>query len=432
MAAFRDWPRTMRPASFRGVPFYVERDQVDTGRRLVVHEFPLKDAPYIEDMGRDTNKISVTAYVIGDDADAQEKALRSACERGGAASLSLPIDRFEVHCESCSRDFSKDKLGLVAFNLKFVREGAGAVVLPSGFLAAQVSVASGGMVSAVALWLASALTTVARIGFVRDAAASELRAIAGTIDVTARSVSLDAALGPAVLAAAADIAATADSLVRVGSVPHQITLTSFSASRPDPGVGTLVQALHDVLDRLRLAVEPNTGARTLQGLSEYDIPAPLNAPRTPTRRQAARNAEVLAQALRLLALASYAEAQAARTFADRRAAVQARADVAEYFAAEAERMLPGPGSADVHRALLTVSAALTEYLSRRISDLAPILTVEAPLAMPSLWWANRIYGGAATVGTMPRDVESRAADLVARNRVVHASFMPSRLEALAR
>ena len=41
--------------------------------------------------------------------------------------------------------------------------------------------------------------------------------------------------------------------------------------------------------------------------------------------------------------------------------------------------------------------------------------------MPSLWWANRLYGDA-----------KRADEIVERNGVKHASFMPPEFEALAR
>lgn len=434
MTVFRDWPRTLRPASFRGVPFYVERDQVETGRRLVVHEFPLKDAPYIEDLGRDTNKISVTAYLVGDTSDDAEKSLRSACEQRGSGSLSLPIDRFEVHCESCSRDFAKDKLGFIAFNLKFVRDGTGTIAMPAGFLAAQIGFAALDAVRAVGLWLPAVLGGLSSIGIVREQAAGEVRAAAATITATARTATLDPALGAAALSSAADVARLAESLIRVGDTPHAVTLTSFAEARPGE-TGDLTGQLRATLDTLRLAVDPETGARLLAELAAYEVPSASVTPRVRSRRDARRAAEAVATALRILALAGYAEALAARTYGDRRAAIQARADAGELFAAEADRIVPGPGMADLHRSLLTVSARLTEFLTRRVADLAPVMIVEAPLAMPSLWWANRLYttqnGTPPRRAALPKDIEARAADLVARNRVIHASFMPERLEAIA-
>jgi prophage DNA circulation protein len=41
-----------QPASFRGVIFHVETGGKSSGRRTVTHEYPKRDDPYAEDMGR--------------------------------------------------------------------------------------------------------------------------------------------------------------------------------------------------------------------------------------------------------------------------------------------------------------------------------------------------------------------------------------------
>jgi prophage DNA circulation protein len=52
------------PASFRGAPFFVEANSKDSGRRIITHEFPKKDLPYSEDMGRRARTFTVRAYCI--------------------------------------------------------------------------------------------------------------------------------------------------------------------------------------------------------------------------------------------------------------------------------------------------------------------------------------------------------------------------------
>ena len=47
----RDWPATLRDASFRGVPFFVDKDDIGTGKKLVIHEFVNSDEPYVEEFG---------------------------------------------------------------------------------------------------------------------------------------------------------------------------------------------------------------------------------------------------------------------------------------------------------------------------------------------------------------------------------------------
>ncbi|MEL6700879.1 MAG: DNA circularization N-terminal domain-containing protein, partial [Pseudomonadota bacterium] len=113
----RDWIASLRPASYRGAPFFVDTDNWKTGRRLITHEFPLNDRPYIEDLGRSANTFSVTAYVASDEADSQAVALLRACDRGGVATLSLPLMRVQAHCQSASRQHSKDQLGYIAISM---------------------------------------------------------------------------------------------------------------------------------------------------------------------------------------------------------------------------------------------------------------------------------------------------------------------------
>ncbi|MFH1398751.1 MAG: DNA circularization N-terminal domain-containing protein, partial [Candidatus Woesearchaeota archaeon] len=51
-------------SSFRGAKFFFERSEASVGRRNVVHQYPYKDSPYIEDLGRDTDEFTVDGYVV--------------------------------------------------------------------------------------------------------------------------------------------------------------------------------------------------------------------------------------------------------------------------------------------------------------------------------------------------------------------------------
>ena len=44
--------RLLRKASFNNVSFEVSAGSVSVGRRIVTHEFPQRDTPYSEDLGR--------------------------------------------------------------------------------------------------------------------------------------------------------------------------------------------------------------------------------------------------------------------------------------------------------------------------------------------------------------------------------------------
>lgn len=420
MTVFRDWPSTLQQASFRGAHFFVDSDQVDTGRRLVVHEFPLKDVPYIEDLGREANKISVRAYVVSDRADSEERALRSACERGGAGRLSLPLETFQVHCESCQRDFSKDKLGYIAFILKFVRDGLGSAPLPAGFLASHVlDLATGAGVAASAAVL-SLVRVAGMPSLVVDAAVAHVTGLAATLDVMARAAPLEISRAPVVLAEIAALYDDAEALVMIGEMPDRLTRTASVAALASDGSRDLGKRVAGLLDVFRMAVTPDAAMAHLEVLLDYKTGGSgvSVSYATPSRKRIGDNDAALDAMVRQVALTTWAAAAASMIFTDRKHAVQVRADASERFDAELSRVVSGTPH-DVYVALSDLQAGLVEYLSRRIADMAPVVMVEAARIMPSLWWANRIYGG-----------HTRAAELVKRNRVIHAAFMPDRLEAI--
>lgn len=78
---------SLLPASFRGVPFAVTDERGAIGRRGKLHEYPFRDIPYAEDLGRRARRWVVDAFVLGDDAVPQRDALIAACEQKGPGPL---------------------------------------------------------------------------------------------------------------------------------------------------------------------------------------------------------------------------------------------------------------------------------------------------------------------------------------------------------
>lgn len=80
MASIRDirneWRDTLVMASYRDVPFHVELSGRMSGRRTVVHEYPKRNDPYAEDMGRHAVRWSFTAYILLNDKGLYESSHR--------------------------------------------------------------------------------------------------------------------------------------------------------------------------------------------------------------------------------------------------------------------------------------------------------------------------------------------------------------------
>jgi prophage DNA circulation protein len=118
------WLRMMRQASFRGVAFRYERVTHNFGRRYAMHEYPGRDVPYAEDLGRAQRTWTFTAYVIGDLFHPARMDLMRACEQPGKGSLILPfVGRMDAVCTDLSFDDARDQGRYSAINISFAESG---------------------------------------------------------------------------------------------------------------------------------------------------------------------------------------------------------------------------------------------------------------------------------------------------------------------
>lgn len=118
------WRDELRTASFRGVPFQVEQGTIVAGRRLARHEYPQRDVPYLEDMGRKAREYKVEAFIIGLDYMAGRDELLAAIEEAGAGQLVHPWHgTLNVTVSDCQLTESTQHGGLARFALTFVEAG---------------------------------------------------------------------------------------------------------------------------------------------------------------------------------------------------------------------------------------------------------------------------------------------------------------------
>lgn len=406
MAFCRDWKSTLWRASYKGVPFFVEKDNEAGGRRIAIHQFPHRDDPFLEDMGEDTRNFDVTAYLASDAADAQAAAVIAAGASKGEGILVLPAHGpIKVRCLSFSRDRTKDRAGYIGFSGKFIRAGQASSLVTVASLGNAISTAVDGLMSAAG----GALSTAASILGVADYVASSLSGALlqgiGSFEAIRTSSSVEV---------------TASAEVR-DELASAVALMPTWVSRTDGISADLVPAIFDAARDLGAGMPPAAVMRDFPAAAlSFASPAP-SANLGPNDALVAANEAEGYRITRLALLGAYAEAIVNAPLASRQEGISARADVAEIFEAEMEDASALPTGAALVAAIQTVRDATTEYLTRRIVDLAPVANVSANLSMPSLFWAWRLYNDPL-----------RADELVARNRVQHPSFMGTSFEALVR
>lgn len=85
------WRDRYQPAAFRNAQFYVETDARVGGRRVAPHEYPKRNTPYSEDMGRKAFRYLVQGYLIGPKYWDQKNLLIGELDKDGPGLLRLPL-----------------------------------------------------------------------------------------------------------------------------------------------------------------------------------------------------------------------------------------------------------------------------------------------------------------------------------------------------
>ena len=130
------------------------------------------------------------------------------------------------------------------------------------------------------------------------------------------------------------------------------------------GILAIARALGD-------AMPPAAAVQTFDALSQSaPVDVDLSA-RTASGRALAVNLVASYRNLRLAALAAYCEAIVRSELSDRRAALTLRANAAEYFEAEMDRLTAD--HSDLYNAMTSLRNATVDFLSRAVLDLAPVI-----------------------------------------------------------
>jgi prophage DNA circulation protein len=120
------WRLQLVPASFAGVQFHVEHQGRSGGRRVVLHEYPKRNTPYAEDMGRSAFRYQVTGYLIGPSYHTGKKALMIALDNSEGGTLMDPYlaEPLNCICERYNVSETRERGGYCTFEMSFVELGS--------------------------------------------------------------------------------------------------------------------------------------------------------------------------------------------------------------------------------------------------------------------------------------------------------------------
>ncbi len=393
------WRDQMAPATFRGVPFHVEVAERAGGRRTVLHEYPLRDQPFVEDMGLRARLFPVEAYVLGDDYLVLRDNLLAALETAGPGELVHPYyGTRRVICVSFRVRESRDDGGMARFAIDFGEtESKPQYPTAAPAAAAKVDASGDAIVAAIRARLAARRAA--------NLPASSFASLSSIVSSAAQS--LGAALAP--------IVEDTQGLAALKRDLDDVLLDSALLVRQP----TLV--LDRFLGALALVVSPSIAARALVDalLSACTfVPSIARPPATTaTRIQEQEEYDLLLWLVRTIEVTQAAQLAAAAEYDSYDAAVQVRDAVGDQLDAQ----LDGADD-ETFAALEQLRADLARAVPGEDSDLPRLMRYTPAYTVPSLVLAHRLYGDL-----------SREGDLVTRNAVSRPGFVRggSELEVLS-
>lgn len=128
------WRDQMLPASFRGIDFLIPQASVPVGMKVQLHEFPQRDEPFAEQLGKQAQVHRLVCWIIGDDCFERRDKFMEAVQTPGAGELVHPwLGRMQVKSGEAELTHDFKQGGMAAFAVTFYPD------IPLKFPAAKVN-----------------------------------------------------------------------------------------------------------------------------------------------------------------------------------------------------------------------------------------------------------------------------------------------------
>nr|BDD45834.1 tail protein [Gammaproteobacteria bacterium] len=369
--------------SFRGAEFWVREAKFEGGRRVQSVEYPLRDIPFNEDLGRKARKYTFEAYCIGPDYHLERDALRAEIEKPGPGTLKHPyLGNINVVVLDFSVRESTREGGFAAITIKCVEEGQRAFPAPRPSTQYKVQEAATNVLDV-------GVVDFSRVFVLGDASDAAGNFLSNIDDIFSGVTNV------------------------IGDVP--VSLSDLFSQPLDLGaaisglvigVNNLVPSPLGALDVLRKLFSAGT--------------RPVVSNSSPRALQTVRNRHALNVLVRTSAVAASAQAAAALELSPARQSgtpitrdrvLSIRDDLLAEIDAIQETTHPIDGDPiddDVYNNLAALRLVVTEDLSTRAGRLPAVRNYTPRASLPALVLAHQLYGDA-----------SREAELVALNNIPH-------------
>jgi prophage DNA circulation protein len=397
------WRDQIRPGSFRGVPFFVDASRLAGGRKVIEHEYPLRDTTFVEDLGRRGRVISVEAYLIGDDYIEQRDRLLDALEAEGPGRLVLPylqVETLAFAVPSWSVEERREEGGFAKILIEFL-ETSPEPLFPKSLPDNTAEIDAN---------LAKTFDTLGDNFEIEYEVAGvppfTLKSLASV--VASAGAALRTAFAPVTGAIGAVTGAVDQATAFAANIKQQVDAIVLDADMLVRSPVVAVARFRDLFEALFQS--PTLPARNIDALLEayaFKSDTPPPAPVTTNRAREAANYGAIESLIKRMAVVSAARFAPRATFESYEQAVSTRARITDLLEQQAETARD-----DVYQTLVELRALLVWAVPGEDNDLPRLLSFTPLTTLPSVVVAHRLYGNVA-----------RELEFVARNRIRHPGFV---------
>jgi len=384
---------SLRPASFRGVAFFVDDAAKEFGPRTVSHGMTLRTEPVHEFLGALPESFTIEALLYGDDLDAQSRVFDAALTEQATGRLIHPLygELDAVVIGPVRSSLSTREGRVLRYSIPFQRAGGDASPTTRVDTAARVGSAAALAKTAVLDEFTNAFAVAGQHALVLDAARASLASVTSTVLGQFRG-----------WAATSIVASATASFARLANAPEVLLASPANLAAELYG---FVQG----------GAASASGANLLLSLA---APAAISLPSspvtTPARVRAAGNDAALVQLARAAAIIEAVAAGTAEGWESREEAEAWRNDAGDLLATISE----SAATETTWKRMADLRAAVTRDVAVRALPLPRLRTTVPAQTESSLLIAYRLDGDDLTT------IFDRAAEIVTRNRIRHPGFVP--------
>lgn len=406
------WQDRLIQASFRGIPFFIERHTLDGGRNTKQHEPLQRNKSDSEDLGRRGRVYRLDAHIVGDDYFFTRDLLIDAMETEGKGLLVHPYFGLkEVQPAGFSQSESQEEGRMTIFSLTF--EEAETISAPVAAIDSVVS----------AITQIVGLTVIAKNFF---QTAYDISGLPGYVRDSMVAIGLDFKdlIEESMAKVSTDSSKKAELDDKLRNVFNTSTLESL-VQNP----ASLANEIDLTLDQLKdVAAEPST-TTALDVTSGRDDKLSVLAPmlsfpltgsfsdKTATRTAERENAEAFQSMIIQLAVVKYAENAVLKQYKSEEEAIEQRELIAN--AIEGELLKEGV-SDDVFQGLEDLNANVTRTIPDANDLLSNVNNISLISTQPSLVLAYDLY-----------ESLDNEQDIIDRNKIRNPAFISGDLQVLS-